>query len=184
VYDPAGKTSESPVVVLLELPLELLLVNWLISYYFNCTKITHDELELFLIPTANPTINPTKHNVTTSAMNASLRHPPLFAIIGLFRRLARYFSLSRSESLPLPLQLPSEDRDLYDNGDAIGFLADGGLAGSVRGIALGSGVIAKSCPSSEIAGKIAGESMSGRFECIVNMKAIAPDADYYRAGSV
>lgn len=85
-------------------------------------------------------------------------------------------------SLPLPLQLPSEDIDLYDNGEAIGFLAHGGLAGGVRGFALGSGVIAKSCPSSEIAGNFPVEGMSRRFECIVNMKAIAPDADYYKAG--
>jgi hypothetical protein len=81
--------------------------------------------------------------------------------------------------LPLPLQLPSED-----NGDAIGFLAHGGLVGGVRGIALGSGVIAKSCPSSEITGRVPGEGISRRCECIVNMKAIAPDADYYRAGPV
>lgn len=82
-------------------------------------------------------------------------------------------------SLPLPLPLPSEDIDLYDNGDAIGFLAHGGLAGGVRGFALGSDVMAKSCPSSEIAGKVPVEGISRRCECIVNMKAIAPDAEYY-----
>jgi hypothetical protein len=54
----------------------------------------HDEELLALNPTTNPTINPTRHNVTTSANNANLRHPPLFAILGLFLRLAKCFSLS------------------------------------------------------------------------------------------
>lgn len=147
----------------------------------------------FLKPTTNPTINPTRHNATSNTINTSLRHPPLFAILGLFRRLARCFSLSRPVSLQLPLPfplplplpllpLPSEDIDLYDNGDAIGFLAHGDLAGGVRDFALGSGKIAKSCPSSEIAGKV--EGISRRCECIVNMKAMVPDTACYRAGSV
>ncbi len=79
----------------------------------------------------------------------------------------------------MSLALPSEDIDLYDDGDAIGFLAHGGLVGGVRDLALGSGVMAKSCPSSEIAGNVPVEGISRRFECIVNMKAIAPDAASY-----
>lgn len=37
--------------------------------------------------------------------------------------------------------------------------------------------MAKSCPSSEIAGSVPVDGISRRCECIVNMKAIAPDAD-------
>lgn len=174
----------SVAVELLEVSLELLLLSWLATNSIDEVHnlITHDELLFCFKPITNPTINPTRHNITASAINANRFHPPRFAIIGLFRRLARCFSLSVVVSLPLV-----SDIDTYDNGDAIGFLAHGGRAGGLRGFTLGSAWMVKSPPSSEIAGNVPFESISRGCECIVKMKAIftyAPYAGYYRAGSL